>query len=415
MTIYKKKIPVSILIAWRYLLGTKNERSISLMAKICFIAIFVATFSLALIISIMNGFEAATHEKMQNIHPQIIMQSKNSKFLNFNQINKVIKKEFSEIEAIAPNNSEYVILIADDDQDISNVMVIKGIDPENEIKVNNIAQKITFTLGEENKLTHLLFDNRVILGQKIADQLDIKVGDQLKVLVPQKNRKNISFDKIELIVNGLIKTGIDEFDSKLIFCNLGFLNSIFPDSDVSQIGLKLKKDIDEQSTILKLKKRFKLDAFSWKDLYPALVSALKLEKYVMFFIMLLITLVASTNIISLLFMLINQKKSDIAILKSMGLSNFKIQQIFLMTSMLISIIAIISGLLFSYLAGIILEKYSFIELPDIYYVDHLPIKMNFSIFLIIFISAILITLIASLIPINKINQTNISRILKSER
>ena len=256
-------MPISLFIAWRYLIRTRDEKSISIMIKICFFSISLGTFGLALIVSIMNGFEFITHEKMQNIYPQIILQSQKN-FLNTEQISKVLKKEFPQVEHFSPSNTQYAIIDTKNiSQDISNVIVVKGIDPINEPTINNFTKKITFILGRDKNLTNLLRDNNVIIGQKLAKTLNIKIGDALSVLVPRENQvSKITFDKADIFVTGLFDTGIEEFDNKLIICSLKYLLNIFPNTGVTQIGIKLKKDANEKEVISNLQKRFKLDVFS---------------------------------------------------------------------------------------------------------------------------------------------------------
>lgn len=400
------------ILAIKYLFSVKKENTISTTIKICSIGILIGTFSLALVMSIMNGFEKVTIEKMQALYPQIIMEKPNSS-LDIKKISQVIKKEFPEIESFAPNNIQYVILQINNDNDINNVVILKGIDPNTESKINNIENKIISSLHNGN-LEKLIEKNQILIGEKTAKNFNIKIGNRVNLLFPDKvNSNQIMFDKKEMIVSGIFKTGLDEFDSKLIFTSLNYLKKHF-NYLPTQLGIKLKKNCNEKLIIEKLKKRFKFEVYSWKELQPSLLSALKLEKYVMYFIILLITFVASTNIISLIFMLITQKQRDIAILKAMGTKNNILQIIFLKIGLIISVFSVCLGLLLAYLFGKFLEMYPFIELPDVYYVTTLPIKMEFTIFLNVFVSVMLICIIAILIPIKKIKTLNIVDVLKYE-
>ena len=198
--------------------------------------------------------------------------------------------------------------------------------------------------------------------------------------------KKIALDNYDVTVSGTFSTGIEEFDYGLILASFSLVKKIFPDAGVTQLSIRLAPGANEQATIAQLKNRFNIDVFSWKDLYPALVSALKLEKYAMLLILALIALVATMNIISLLFMQIIQKRPDIAIYQAMGLSGTNIMVIFLLMGMGICFVAGLCGLAAAYGAGLLLKKYPFISLPDTYYVSHLPIQMSWEIFLLVFIS-----------------------------
>lgn len=395
---------LTLLIAFRYLLTARKDHSISTMIKITFLGISISIFALTLIISIMNGFEVATYQKMQNIHPQITVQiNRDSK-----NVEKILKN-FPQIEAYSKTDIQSVII----NNDLNNVMFIKGIEPTESQKTSNINQKITYRLHHE--FNELLADKHILIGQKLAKELNINVGDQIQLLIPEKlDETKISFDKLNVIVSGLFNTGIEDFDSKIILCSLSFLAQMFPESQPTQIEIKLKKDQDQQAVIEKLKKQLKTDVYSWQDLYPTLVSALKLEKYVMFIVLALITFIAGMNIIALLFMIITQKKRDIAILKSMGASVKAIRYIFFIVGLLITTVSTVIGLVFAFITGRILKNYPFIELPDIYYATYLPIEMKLSVFILVFIMALIIGVIATLLATYHLSKINISNVLKNE-
>ena len=155
--------------------------------------------------------------------------------------------------------------------------------------------------------------------------------------------------------------------------------------------------------------------YSWKSLYPALVSALKLEKYAMFFILFLMALVAGMNMVSLLFMLITHKQRDIAILRAMGLSTKSLSFIFIFIGFFISLVAGSIGLLGAWLVGLFLQQYHFIKLPDIYQVTHLPVALEWHLFLIVFIVVLLIGFFASWIPAKTMHKIHITNILRFQQ
>ena len=221
-------------------------------------------------------------------------------------------------------------------------------------------------------------------------------------------------ESTDAFISGIFNTGIDEFDSGLILCSLNFLQNIFPESDVTQLNIKLKPGVNEQSVVQKLTDHLKLEAYSWKDLYPALVSALILEKYVMFFILALITLVASMSILSLLYMQITQKRADIAILHAIGTPHTTITAIFMTIGLIITSSASVVGIALAYIASFLLERFPFISLPDAYYVTYIPAKMEWYIPLIVFAVVMAISFIAIWIPIKKIKTINVADVLRFE-
>lgn len=401
-------------LARRYIKGAQEEKNISLMTKICFWSILIGTLALVLVTAVMNGFEKATQEKFQTIHPEIFIQSLGSK-LNVDAIKDVLKKEFPEVAAVSPRASQYVIMHDPADKKSQFIMNIRGIDPSTEKNVSKLEQTITKTENAK-PLSELLHGNTVIIGQKLADQLAVDIGDTVELfyMSKQPTTRKVRLSQQTARIGGFFKTGITDFDTSLLLTSLDFFNTLFPNEGIKKLGLKLKPGIDKDQTIAKLERRFGLDVFAWQQMYPALLQALKLEKYAMFFILALITLVASMNIISLLFMVITQKRGDIAILKSMGMPNASITKIFMIMGISISLFAALTGLAIGFGIGLALTWYPFIRLPDVYYVSHLPIQMEPGIFIAVFIVVLLMSIIATWIATRKTSAINIAQVLRYE-
>jgi lipoprotein-releasing system permease protein len=130
-----------------------------------------------------------------------------------------------------------------------------------------------------------------------------------------------------------------------------------------------------------------------------LFAALKLEKIVMFIILVLIVLVASFNIISNLVMIVIEKSREIAILKAMGATSGGIMSIFMIHGLIIGIVGTIIGITGGYTACYLLKTYKFISLPaDVYYLSYLPVKMNLPDFIAVAAAAVFISFIATIYP-----------------
>lgn len=403
-------------LAQRILLGHVYQKSISTMTVVCFVGIFVGSFSLALITAIMNGFEVAIHEKMQGIHANIIIESyKNN--INTDVLALVLQKEFPEIIAFSPMATQHVLLrTSDASQDMPLVAVIKGIDPTTEQLTSTLPKKIISHLPS-TEFTELFSNNHLIIGKQLALNNQIVVGDSVELLFirdGQVKGRKIVFDSQPAIISGIFDTGIDEFDSGVIYSSLSFLEELYPNSGIEQINVALAPRTDENIVIQKLRHRLGLNVYSWKDLYPSLVASLKLEKYVSFFILALILLVASMNIISLLFMHITQKRPTIALLQAMGMSQLCVSNIFFIIGMTISCIASLCGVMSAFFASWILKKYPFITLPDTYYVTHLPVAMTWEIICAVFGVVVIFSLFATWLPIQRIASINISQVLRFE-
>lgn len=379
--------------------------------------IFIGSFSLALISAIMNGFEVAIHEKMQGIHSHIIIQSYGND-IDLEVLGTILRKEFPEIAAFSPTASHHILLRSEStSDDAPTVAIIKGIDQNTEQLTSSLSKKIIKKLSTITTYPELFTNDYIVIGKHLAQNNHFSVGDQVELLFIRDNQirgKKITFNSQQATISGIFDTGIDEFDNGVVYCSLSFLEKLYPNSIIWQVNVALTPYTDEHTVIQRLRDRLGIDVYSWKDLYPSLVASLKLEKYVSFFILALILLVASMNIISLLFMQITQKRPIIALLKAIGMTDNSICAIFFMIGMLISCSASISGLIAALCASFILEKYPFITLPDTYYVTHLPVAMNWYIICAVFGVVILFTIGAILLPLQRIRSINVSRVLRFE-
>lgn len=403
------------LMSLRYLQAANQNSTIRTMIKICFFGIFIGTFSLALIVSVMKGFEQATYIKMQSIYPQIIIDADGQQ-INYEQLKTVLQDRIYKIAHFAPQQATQALCNSVESQEMPYVIQLKGIDAQLEQFVTPI-QTMILPKNQPHYLEKLLHGNQVIIGKQLAQQLHLSTGSHINLIYTSDEdmTRKVDFEQQKIIVAGIFDTGIDDFDSNFVYCSSQFFNQIFPDHGITQIYAKALDDSNENNVIAKLQERLHINVYSWKKLYASLVSALELEKYAMFLILLLIILVASSNIISLLFMQITQKRRDIALLLTFGLSPAKIKNIFLALSMTISTIAALTGLLCAYLVGLFLQYYRWIKLPDnVYYTTHLPVLMDPYLFLFIFFVVLAISFFASLIPLSKIKMKNIATILRNE-
>ena len=390
------------LIAKRYILRLGYKGSVSKVALISFISIALGTASLTLVTSIMNGFEVVTKQKIQNINPHLISSG------TIKNLNKLLKHQA--IEAAAPIATENILICSNNNEQasFSDYAILKGVDIKLEPLTTQLFSKFNNLIGPID----LLEKDYVLIGKELSNDKAIFPGDKISLCIPTTKNKKLNLKKIEVTVLGLIDTGINEYDSNLIISSMQTLRKL-SNNYKEQIGLKIKDGYN----LTAIQKDLKLSGytfFSWQDLYPALFSALKLEKYATFIVLALILLIATINLIALIFMLITQKKRDIAILKAMGMPLKLIKKIFILFGSIIVVSASLVGLTIAFFAGIFIKNYAFIELPDVYYVSTLPIKMTPTIFLIIFSLTLFLGLLAILLALRELKNLNSAHTLKCE-
>jgi len=403
-------------LAKRMLFSNAYRKTVSTISIICFMGIFIGSFSLAIVTAIMRGFEITIHDKIQGIHSHLIIDAC-GKPINFKALSLVLRNEFPEICSFSPHTERNALIRPyNNDDETPTVIIIKSIDPERETTTSSLLKKIINPINSTD-FNMLLKNNTVIIGKQYATSNNLTIGDKIEILFTREetmNGKTVTFDSQRASIGAIFDTGIDDFDSNVIYCSFSFLKDIFPHASVEQVNVKLHNNTNEKNIIQKLHARLKLTVYSWKDLYPSLVATLKLEKYVSFFVITLILLVASMNIISLMHLQITQKRRDIAILKALGMTNFAIKTIFFITGITLSLSASILGLLAALLASYSIKKYPFISLPDTYYTTHLPIAMESYIIFSVLIVVLLFSFFAIYFSTKQIPSINTSQVLRFE-
>ena len=185
---------LSLFVALRYLNFKGQDKNIAFMVKICFLGILIGTFSLMLTLIITNGFEKVIHEKMQGINSQIIITSPGNR-LEYQDLRNVLLAEFNnEIKAVGARSLRQAIL---DKYNTQTVIFLQGVDGPNEIEISTIASKIISPLNssieQKNVLLKNIGENEIIIGHKTALNFNIKVGDNLKLLIPEPTSKKRLF------------------------------------------------------------------------------------------------------------------------------------------------------------------------------------------------------------------------------
>ena len=423
---------LSLSIAWRYLCAIQHQKTIGFMVRVCTLGIFIGSFALMMTLMIMHGFEAVTHEKMQSIHADITIEPPFGTTLALTPLRSMLEATYpNEITAISGSNTRQIIL---EHQNKELVVMLKSIEPSHEQNVSKLATYVHTQIpprvspAPKSSLDELLQKESLVLGYKAAQNLGLHIGDTVTVYVPEPGRSKIHLHKKKATITGVLRVGLDEFDQSIALSRLIFQRTLFDeqhDHGVDKLHIKINTN---RSYIWPLnvcnpKKRPLIDRLrtklprmqvnTWQALNEALVSSLKLEKYVSFLILLLISFVASLNMVCMLILHAEQKKRDIAILRTMGMPAKDISMIFTTMGMCITIFATTAGLCVAAIVGIVLKKYP-ITLPDVYYISQLPIHMHPFLFIIVFCAACFLGLAATYIPTRTIKKNSIVGILRSE-
>ena len=406
---------VERLISSRNLRPKKKEGFLKIISIFSFLGIMLGVAILIIVMSVMNGFKTDLTKKILGLNPHIIIQPNN--FIIDDKYVSKLKEKFSDIKVNKSFAGEGIIISNDNAKGV----IFKGINKDEIQSIEFLNKNITSgNIKAFNK-------NKVFIGTELAYNLDLKEGDKISLMSSAFVATPLgSVPKQEsFIVAGTFTTGFLEFDQNIVFLGIEEALSIFDKEEKDQnIEIYLKDPLKAnlvKKNIEKINPNYFI--YTWSDLNKSFFSALKVERNVMFIILTLIVIVAAFNIISGLTILIKNKTKEIAILKTLGLSNNSIKKSFFLTGFSIGFFATISGIILGVIFSYNIEKLRIIlssvfnlEIfpPDIYFLEKLPSEISFFSILIIFILSLIVSAIASYLPAMTISKMKTFRALKYE-
>lgn len=429
---------LSLFIAGRYLARAAQTKATASSLIISTFVLCIGSLALALALSITQAFEHKVFDRLQGINANAMVYSYGHKIDPITISSFIRNTHSSDVTGITPQ-SMHSIIVANNDKQA--VISLRGINPATEGTVTSLAERIVVPKNAVRPpLTELFDKNKVLIGHVLAERLALEVGDELTIFVPDTSTtsKRIKLSQHSVTISGIFNIGLEEFDGATAFCSLEHFNAMLkietgvdtlllsiprtpismPGSWTAQIMSHIAnnapwKEDFQDNVVAQLKKELPhLTVTSWKDLYPAILSAMKLEKYAIIGIILLLTLVALMNVISTLFTLVNRKQRDIALFQAIGMPEETIRNIFIFMGMEIIGFSSIMGSLIAFCISFVLETWKCIPLPDAYYVEYLPASLNPVIFCMVPLVTMLLgfsVIVASVRHVQRIDALDVLR------
>jgi lipoprotein-releasing system permease protein len=391
-------LPYQLFIALRYLRSKKKHRVISVNTLISTGGVAVGVMALLVVLSVMSGFHEDLQKKILGVNAHVVILDYKGTMPEYKDIIERLRGD-KDIVSFAPFVLGQAMVSSGKE---ARGVFLRGIIPEMEIKTTEVLNYIKE--GNLNDLAPKDGVPGIILGKELASSMGVFKGDIINVLSPVGEIGPLGMlPKVKKFrVAAIFEVGMFEYDLNLVLTDIRPAQEFFGmKEDITGIELRLD-DIYKAPAVrerIQEKLGFPLYARDWIQMHRNLFSALKLEKFAMFIILILIILVASFNIVSTLIMNVIEKKGEIAILKAMGATNNGIMTIFMLQGLLIGFSGTIIGVAGGYLLSYVLNTYQIIKLPaDVYYLSHLPVKTKIFDFIVVSLSAIIISFLATLYP-----------------
>jgi len=396
---------------------------VSFIAGTSMAGIALGVAALIVVLSVMNGFQTQVRDRMLSVLPHIELYlpgvAPQQVLDNWEELAAQARQHPRVMEA-APFVAAQAMLVRG--QSLSGVQ-LRGIDPQRETAVSDVAAQMTdadLSVLEPGSFS-------IVLGGNLAESLGVGTGDTLLVLAPQGSVSPAGFTPRmrQFTVRGIFSSGYYEYDASMAFVNEQDAARVFRDSGTS--GVRLRIDDMQRAPQVAQELRALVPPYArvrdWTENNRTWFAAVQTEKRMMFLILALIVAVAAFNLLSSLVMAVKDKQSDIAILRTLGATPREIGRIFLVQGALIGVIGTMAGvglgMLLAYNIDVIVP---FIErllgvqfLPQqIYFISELPSNPQASDMVIVTITSLVLSLLATLYPSWRASRLQPAQVLRHD-
>ena len=409
-----------LFIAIKYLKGKRTGFQ-SFVSSAGLIGVALGVAVLILVSSVMNGFERELRERILQAIPHASIEGG----IDINQVPsvKAVLEENPEVLASSPYiETQGLISSANSLKGI----YIFGVNPVLEKKVSIVSTKIIS--GSWNSIEEEKYG--IIIGDILAFQLGIGVGDMVNILVPDTTLSlaGILPRTKRFKVTGIFRIGAPEMDQSFAYINITNAQKLLRMSN-SVHGIRIKYQDLFQARQLVYQDTYRINevlgtqfsSSNWTNSYGTLFQAIKMEKFLVLFLLSLVVVVAVFNIVSLSVMTINEKRTQIAILMTLGASRSFIQRIFIYFGSLIGLagtcLGLIIGLVLTYFLGPIInfiEDLLDIRFLEVYFINYFPTDFRLIWIVIICLTALFLTVISSFYPSRLASKINPAEVLRYE-
>ncbi|MQY48320.1 lipoprotein-releasing ABC transporter permease subunit [Rhizobiales bacterium RZME27] len=393
------------MVAWRYLRSRRKEAFISVIAGFSFVGIMLGVATLIIVMAVMNGFRTELISRILGINGHIIVQPVDRPLNDYADLTTKF--------AAVPGVTMALPLVEGQTLAQGNTgggsgALVRGVRAEDLEKLKEVSGNI-----KQGDMVGFASGDGVLIGSRLAASLGLSAGDRITLVAPEGDvtPMGVSPRVKSYPISGTFEIGMSEYDASIVYMPLEEAQAYFnADGIVQSIELFIEHPdaVDGMRPLIEMaagdRQIFLTD---WRQRNQTFFSALQVERNVMFMILTLIVLVAALNIISGLIMLVKDKGSDIAILRTMGASSGSIMRIFFMTGAAIGFVGTAAGVLlgvvvclniesirsfFSWLSGTVLFN------PELYFLSELPAEMTFSETTTVVVMALTLSFIATIFP-----------------
>jgi len=393
--------PVPVFVGLRYSLAREHGFFVSFITWVSLLGVALGVAVLIVVLSVMNGLGSELRDRLLSLSAHASLTEGGAAIDDWRQRIQQLAGT-PELVGAAPYLDTDAMLSRPPEMSGA---IVRGIDPRLETSVSTVGQSM-----REGRLDDLQPGaNRIILGRMLAYQLEVGLGDTVTVMTPGAGQGGETGAIVptlrEFQVAGIFEVGLQEHDSALAYINLSDAEALRGMSGPTGIRLKfddvLKAPVLAREAALRLKPGLELR--DWTEENQAYFRAIRIEKTMMALILMLIVAVAVFNIAATLVMVVSDKRTDIAILRTLGLSPRGVVAVFMTQGVLIGWVGTALGVALGLAIALnvpFLEQALNLRImdPDVYYISTVPSETRPGDVIVIALAALLLTFAATIYP-----------------
>ncbi len=422
------------LIGIRYLRARRRERFVSIIAVISLAGVTLGTFALTVALSMMSGFQVDLRQRLLSFTPQIVVERTDGQVWNPAALQSQIAA-MPGVVAVTPFVTSQVMAVGSTPNGAPSYMaggMLRGVIAKDNPVLTELQSTLeagtVASLAEthpvevtENGVKRTVDLPGAIVGRTLALDLGAaRLGDTITLISPASLAGAAGGPRLKrFVISGFFYSGMYDFDSTLVFVDLKAGRALLADDPQLESGLEARvKDIFDAPAVAAKIRTLAGSGFTikdWTQENAPLFSALQLEKFTYFLVLMLIVLVAAFNIIATLVMVVMERRKEIAILRAMGARAGSVAAIFLTEGAVLGVVGTVLGTGAGFVTSWAVGKWHLIKLPaDMFIISYVPVRIYPLNFVMVAAASILLCVVATLYPALKARSLSPVEVIRYE-
>ena len=388
-------------LAWRYLRRHPRRRHLAVTTLVSVAGVALGVGALVIVMGVLSGLEGFIEESVITVDSPLSVFPDSGSVLNGGDSLSVFLETLPEVAVASPFIQGEAILRMPS-RGVDGGCRIRGIDPDREFSDGAMADRLSYG---EMALTSPDGGDRVLMGLYLAEEFYHSLGDSIYLFPPKVLFSSRGHAVGLAVLGGAVETGLPVNDETLAYIDIELARRMYmPGGGISGISIRPAEGFTEAQTAEAVRAALPSGAVvkTWRELNPDLTASIKLERMGAFLAILLITLVATFNIIGTIARSAIERQTDISVLKAMGARNRLIFRIFLWEGVLVGALGVIIGLAMGLIGCWVIGSTNLLELPDVYsFHEHIPVRVSLGDTLLVGMVALLLSIVSGVLPAMK--------------